>query len=148
VLYDIRFDRSVAAEGVAVRGDSRKECVDVVFNGDITTERRRPRETDVYVMRSHGTAEHRICRCQVRKERGGQSSTPVSRGKVGSTPGTRAGDRVLLEGQTGEAISGGFRIQHLPLHCRRLEKEEGYFTTFNRVDGAGFHSDECIRHRH
>jgi hypothetical protein len=39
VLHDIGIDRLVAAEGMAVKRDSRKRRIGVVFNGDIATER-------------------------------------------------------------------------------------------------------------
>ena len=78
VLYNIRIDRSVVAEGIAVKGDSRKEHIDVVFNGDIATERggcvlrgrRRSGERDVYITGSYSIAEHRIHRRRIREERG------------------------------------------------------------------------------
>jgi hypothetical protein len=156
VLHDIRIDRSVAAEGAAVKGDSRKRRIGIVFNGDIATKRggrvlrgrRRSGERDVYVTGSHGTAKHRVRYRRVRKERGRRGSTAVSRGKVRLTSGTGAGDRILPEGRIGEAISSGFGMQRLPLRRRRLEKEEGHFATVNRADGASIHSNERIRCRY
>jgi hypothetical protein len=71
VLHNIRIDRSVAAEGTAVKRDGWKERIGVVFNGDIATERggcvlrgyRRSRERDVHIAGSYSIAKHRIyCR--------------------------------------------------------------------------------------
>jgi hypothetical protein len=116
VLHDIGIDGLVAAEGTAVEGDGRKGHTGVVFNGDIATKqgghvprgRRCSRERDVHIIGSYSTAEHRIHHYRIQEERGRQGSAVVSRGKVRSTPGTRAGDCILLEGRTGEAVSGGF----------------------------------------
>jgi hypothetical protein len=59
-----------------------------------------------------------------------------------------AGDRILPEGRTGEAVGGGFGMQRLPPRRRRPEKEEGHSTTIDRADGAGVHGNERIRRRH
>jgi hypothetical protein len=156
VLHNIGIDGLVAAEGTAVEGDGRKGRTGVVFDGDIATERggrvlrgrRRSGERDVHITGSHSASEHRIRRRRVREERGRRGSTAVSRGKVELTPGTRAGDRVLPESRTGEAISGGFRMQRLLPYRRRLEKEEGHFAAVNRADGEGVYGNERIRRRH
>ena len=116
VPHDIRIDGSVAAEGAAVEGDGRKGRTGVVFDGDIATERggrvprgrRRSGERDVHIAGSYSAAEHRIHRRRIREERGRRGSAAVSRGKVGSIPRTGAGDRILPESRTGEAVSGGF----------------------------------------
>jgi hypothetical protein len=118
VLHDIGIDRSVAAEGTAVKRDSRKGRIGIVFDGDIATEQggrvprgyRRSRERDVYITGSYSTAEHRIYRRRIREERGRQGSAAVSRGKVRLTPGTRVGNCILPEGRIGEAVSSGFRM--------------------------------------
>jgi hypothetical protein len=118
VLYDIGIDRSVAAEGIAVKRDSQKGHTGVVFNSDIATEQggrvlrgcRRSRERDVYIIGSYSTAEHRIYCCRIQEERGRRGSIVVSRGKVRLTPRTRVGDCILPEGRTGEAVSSGFRM--------------------------------------
>jgi hypothetical protein len=120
----------------------------VLSKWNASRRRRRSGERDVHVTGSHGTAEHRVRRRRVRKERGGRGGTPVSRGKVGSTPGTGAGDRILPEGRTSEAISSGFRMQRLPLRRRRPEKEEGHFAAVDRADGAGVYGNERVRRRH
>jgi hypothetical protein len=118
VLYNIRIDRLVAAEGTVVKRDSRKGRIGIIFNGDITTERggrvlrgrRRSRERDVYITGLYSTAEHRIYRRRIREERGRRGSIVVSRGKVRLTPGTGVGNRILPEGRTGEAVSNSFRM--------------------------------------
>jgi hypothetical protein len=156
VPHDIRIDRSVAAEGTAVEGDSWKGRTGVIFNSDITTEqggyvpqgRRRSRERDVHIAGSYSVSEHRIRCRRVREERGRQGSIAVSRGKVGSTPRTRAGDHILLESRTGKAISSGFRIQRLLPYRRRPEKEEGHFAVIDRADRVGVYGNERIRRRH
>jgi hypothetical protein len=118
VPHNIRIDGLVAAEGTAVKGDSRKGRIGVIFDGDIATERggrvlrgrRRSGERDVHITGSYSAAEHRIHRRRIREERGRRGSAVVSRGKVGLTPGTGVGDCILPEGRIGEAVSGGFRM--------------------------------------
>jgi hypothetical protein len=78
VLHDIGIDRLVAAEGTAVKRDSRKERIGVVFNGDIATERggcvlqgrRHSGERDIHITGPYSAAEHYIRYHRIREERG------------------------------------------------------------------------------